>query len=155
MSNSKQESDKKLKTTDIRDHLKKYQLYTEDTALSEYAINLIYRMDLTAGSRFEAAKRHHKKNRISILSILVLALYVILFSLLATYDKNIALQHKQVLSIMTVFMSSFIIAFTIYEASKRHDYRSSRFLRSAHLINIEKDKLRTKYLSGKLDWHRC
>lgn len=109
-------------------------------------------MHLTQGARYEAARRNKKKNRTSIVSVITLSLYAIFFSLYSTFDKLVSAEQREVLALLTVFMSSFIIAFSVYEALKRYDARSELFLRSAREIQGLRDQLTAKFVSGTIDW---
>lgn len=134
------------------DKLREQNPFTSDPQLGEHAIRLIEKMHLTQGARFEASRRHKKKNRISLVSIITLSLYAILFSLITTFDKVVPNEKKDVLAMLSIFMSSFILAFSVYEALKRYDARSEAFLVSARSISTLRDNLTALYMSTKLTW---
>lgn len=99
---------------------------------------VIRRLSFTCGARFETARRHKKKNRTSMISIIVLSMYAIFFSMSATLSTFQATS-KELLSMYSIFMASFILAFSLYEASKRYDARSDSFLRCANEIQKLRD----------------
>ncbi len=104
-------------------------------------------LEMTAGARFEASRRHKKKNRTSVLSTLVLSLYAMMFSMITTMTP-LNQSQKELLSMASIFMSSLIIGFTFYESSKRHDARSEAFLRCASSIIRLRDEALTTLMIG-------
>jgi SMODS and SLOG-associating 2TM effector domain family 5 len=65
---------------------------------------VIRRLSLTCGARFETARRHKKKNRTSMISIIVLSMYAIFFSMSATLSTFQAAS-KELLSMYSIFMA--------------------------------------------------
>lgn len=111
---------------------------------------LVRRLSFTSGARFETARRHKKKNRTSIISIIILSMYAIFFSMMASYSA-IGQQTKELLSMFSIFMSSFILAFALYEDSKRYDARSETFLRCATELQVLRDQAATRLSAGNVD----
>jgi SMODS and SLOG-associating 2TM effector domain family 5 len=110
---------------------------------------VIRRLSLTCGARFETARRHKKKNRTSLISIIVLSMYAIFFSMTATLNVVIPAA-KELLSMYSIFMASFILAFSVYEASKRYDARSESFLRCANEIQKLRDEAATRMMCADI-----
>jgi hypothetical protein len=109
--------------------------------LNAYSLYLIVKCDTTAKCQFEAARRMQKKNMASTVSIVVLSLYAMLFSLMPTFDKIQKIQdNKDILAMMSIFMSASIIAFSLYEMLKRYDLRSVLFLKSARRLSELRDR---------------
>jgi hypothetical protein len=111
---------------------------------------VIRRLSLTCGARYETARRHKKKNRTSLISIIILSMYAIFFSMTATL-ANVPVASKEILSMYSIFMASFIVAFSVYEASKRYDSRSETFLRCANAIQKIRDQATTLMTCGHVD----
>jgi SMODS and SLOG-associating 2TM effector domain family 5 len=101
----------------------------------------LHKMRLTAGARFEAARRHKKRFRTSNVSIIILSLYAMIASLVPTFIRldNIM---DQILSMLSLSMSVLVIAFTLLENAKRHDLRSELFLKCAQQILALHDRLK-------------
>lgn len=78
-----------------------------------------------------------------------------LFSMISAMDNTLGKTEKDILSLLSLFMSAFVAAFSVYEGSKRYEVRSENFLRSARLLHTIRDKLTVDYLSGKLTWETC
>lgn len=123
-----------------------------DPILNAFGANLVKRLHFTMGAHYEAAKRLSKKARISVLSILVLTFYAMFFSMISTIDKVADEESKDLLSLLSLFMSSFIAAFSVYESAKRYDVRAELFLRSARLIQGVRDRFAGAFLSQKATW---
>jgi hypothetical protein len=111
---------------------------------------VIRRLSFTCGARFETARRHKKKNRTSMISIIVLSMYAIFFSMSATLNTFQA-SSKELLSMYSIFMASFILAFSLYETSKRYDARSESFLRCANEIQKLRDEGATLLTCGNVE----
>lgn len=141
------------KSKPFYEHYLDLNLYN-DSPIKRYGVEFIKKMHTTSGARFEAARRLKKKNRISTLSILVLTFYAMLFSMISTFDKSHVFR-SDVLSLLSLFMSSFVAAFSVYESSKRYDVRSENFLRSARLMQGIRDSVSSDYNSGILTFEKC
>lgn len=121
-----------------------YQNFDEIIANSEdekevYLARLTRKLSITCGARFETARRHKKKHRTSTIAIVILSMYAILFSLIGIL-KHQAGDQTQFYGILAIFMSSFILAFSLFESSKRYDARSESFLRCAKALEALRDK---------------
>lgn len=125
--------------------------YTKGKRELEHCASLIYRFYLTSGTRFETARRHKKKHRTSNIAIIILSFYAILFSMITTFTKT-ADESKELLSLLSVFMSSFVVAVAIYESSKRYDVRSELFLRCASEVQALRDRAVVMLLSEEASW---
>jgi hypothetical protein len=120
-----------------------------DQSIHTYSLYLITKCDTTASCQFEAARRMQKKNMASTLAIIILSLYAILFSLMPTFDKIPKVQaNKDLLGMIAIFMSVFIIAFSLYEILKRYDLRSVLFLKSARALQELRDEVLNIHLAG-------
>jgi SMODS and SLOG-associating 2TM effector domain family 5 len=123
-----------------------------DPAIEQYALYLISKCDTTASCQFEASRRMQKKNMTSTLSIVILSMYAILFSLMPTFDRLKLIQaNKDTLSMISIFMSVFIIAFSLYEILKRYDLRSILFLKTARELQVLRDRTLGLKLAGDCD----
>lgn len=111
---------------------------------------VIRRLSLTCGARFETARRHKKRNRTSLVSIIILSMYAIFFSMSATLGF-VPPASKELFSMFSIFMASFILAFSVYESSKRYDARSENFLRCATAIQKLRDDAVTEMICTKID----
>jgi hypothetical protein len=113
-----------------------------DPALNSYSLYLIAKCDTTASCQFEAARRMQKKNMASTISIVILSLYAILFSLLPSLSQVEQIKgYEKVLGMLSIFMSVSIIAFSLYEMLKRYDLRSVLFLKSARRLQELRDEV--------------
>lgn len=74
--------------------------------------------------------------------------------MVSTFDKIVESSSKDVLALLAVFMSSFIAAFSVYEASKRYDVRSENFLRSARLLQTLRERVSIDMLAAELTWDK-
>lgn len=110
--------------------------------LQQRMASVVRRLSFTCGARYETSRRHKKRNRTSIVSIIILSMYAIFFSMAATLSA-IPPASKEILSMFSIFMASFILAFSVYEASKRYDARSESFLRCATAIQKLRDEAAT------------
>lgn len=138
--------------------------FTEHKPELIHLANLVKRFNATSGIRFETARRHKKKHRTSTLSIILLSFYAIFFSMLSTFKVGASDVYRDLLGLLSIFMSSFIVALTVYENSKRYDARSELFLRCANSIQELRDRavilLRMKCLKWEeiqeleLEYHR-
>lgn len=112
------------------------------TELDKYIDSLLYRMYLTKGARYQAARRHQRRARASIWSIVALSMYVFTTStVLAIYDLTQFSNFKENLVIASIVMSAFIIAFSVLEQGKKHDLKAELFLRCAQDIQRLRDHL--------------
>jgi SMODS and SLOG-associating 2TM effector domain family 5 len=124
----------------------------QDASVNAYSLYLIVKCDTMANCQFEAARRMQKKNMASTVSIVMLSLYAILFSLMPTFDKVPKIQeNKDILSMISIFMSVFIIAFSLYEMLKRYDLRSALFLKSARRLSELRDEVLSIHLGVSPD----
>jgi hypothetical protein len=121
------------------------------TELERFFARVVRRLNLTAGARFETARRHKSKNRASTASIIVLTMYAILFSMISTLP-SVETKARELLSMLSIFMSSFIAAFSLFEASKRYDARSEGFLRCAVEMQCLRDKAQIMLFSPTCSW---
>jgi hypothetical protein len=131
------------------DEIEKVLAVSADPAKRRMAF-VIRRLSFTCGARFETARRHKKKNRTSIISIIVLSMYAIFFFMSATLSTFQATS-KELLSMYSIFMASFILAFSLYEASKRYDARSESFLRCANEVQKLRDEGTTALTCGAVE----
>lgn len=123
-----------------------------DATINEYSLYLIAKCDTTAACQFEAARRMQKKNMASTISIVILSMYAILFSLMPSFDKIPRVQQsKDMLGMISIFMSVFIIAFSLYEMLKRYDLRSALFLKSARTLQELRDQVLALHLARSED----
>jgi hypothetical protein len=107
----------------------------ENQELKAHFERQIKNWGLTKGARFEAARRHKKRGRLSQLSTLILSLYVMLFTMVSLAGVQfIGGAGKQFLDIAVIVLSSGIIGFSIYENAKKHEMRADHFLKSAKEI---------------------
>ncbi|MGB3407905.1 MAG: SLATT domain-containing protein [Jannaschia sp.] len=114
-----------------------------------YASNLLYKMFLTKGARYQAARRHQRRSVASIWSVIALSMYVFTTSVvIALYDLNSYGDFQQKLTIANVVMSAFIIAFSVLEHGKKHDLKSDAFLRCAQGIQELRDRLELEVFEG-------
>ncbi|WP_280176958.1 SLATT domain-containing protein [Roseibium aquae] len=110
--------------------------------LDGYVDTLLYRMHLTKGARYQAARRHQRRAIASIWSIIALSMYVFTAStVLAIYDLSAFGSLEQHLIIANMVMSAFIIAFSVLEQGKKHDLKAELFLRCAQGIQRLRDEL--------------
>lgn len=108
---------------------------TEADSLTAYTKSLLYRMYLTKGARYQAARRHQRRSMASLWSVISLSMYVFTASAVgAVYDLPSDSPLGRMLSIFNIVMSSFIIAFAVLEQSKKHDLKADLFLRCAQGI---------------------
>lgn len=142
----------KKRSTFFFEHFPSLELYKDER--DKHGIALVRQMHFTQGSRYEAARRLNKKNSISIVSILVVTFYAMLFSVISSLDKATEESAHQLLSLLSLFMSAAIAAFSIYEGSKRYEVRAENFVRSARDIAALRDRLVNDYLSKSLSWER-
>jgi hypothetical protein len=113
-----------------------------EAELDEYVDTLLYRMHLTKGARYQAARRHQRRATASIWSIIALSMYVFTTStILAIYDLSAFGNLEQHLIIANMVMSAFIIAFSVLEQGKKHDLKAELFLRCAQGIQRLRDEL--------------
>ena len=110
------------------------------------AAHRLERLRLTKGSRFEAARRHKKAGRASTISIVIFSTYLFSISvILLTFQSEINGEFTSVLKSLSLIMSFFIGAFSLMQASKRHELRSAMFLKCAQTIddiwtNLDREK---------------
>lgn len=110
--------------------------------LFEYCDRLSYRMHLTRGARYQAARRHKHRSMASTWAVTALSMYVFSASAyMAIFDLKTKPEIQQPLILMTIIMSSFIIAFSILEQGKKHDLKAELFLRCAQKIQELRDGL--------------
>lgn len=110
--------------------------------LADYADHLAYRMKLTEGARYQAARRHQRRATASVWATIFLSMYVFSASTYVTLYSDTASTHViRLISMMSIIMSAFIIAFSVLEQGKKHDLKSELFLRCAQGIQILKDKI--------------
>lgn len=90
---------------------------------------------ITAGCRFEAARRLEKKDGVSAVAISILSLYAIAFSLSPYFlDKKI-LDSLTYLPFASVIISIFIIILTLLEASKKYSVRAELMHQCGKALN--------------------
>lgn len=118
--------------------------------VANYYDKLLYRMRLTKGARFQAARRHKRRSIASTWAVTVLSLYVFSSSsYLALYDLSNFPTIERPLLLSSIILSAFIIAFTVFEQGKRHDLKAELFLRCSQGIQELHDRLEVELLSGK------
>ncbi|MCF2870874.1 SLATT domain-containing protein [Octadecabacter sp. G9-8] len=121
----------------------------EEEAVRSYAERLMYRMHLTKGARFQAARRHKRRAIASTWAVTALSLYVFSStSYLAVYDVAGAPNVEKPLILMSIVMSAFIIAFTVLEQGKKHDLKAELFLRCAQGVQELHDRLDFVHRTG-------
>lgn len=120
--------------------------------LIEWGRSLSYKMHLTKGARFQAARRHKKRSIASTWAVTALSMYVFsATSYLAVYDVSQKPELENLLLLMTIVMSAFIIAFSILEQGKKHDLKAELFLKCAQEIGELRDKIEFDILVHDLD----
>ncbi|WP_146144740.1 SLATT domain-containing protein [Phreatobacter cathodiphilus] len=121
---------------------------------------------MTAGAQFEAGRRHKSASRTSNLSIVILSTWVFSASVvLLVFDATLNPTAKSALVSMSMIFSFFVVAFSLLEASKRHEVRSELFLQSARAIGEICKSLEINILLNKVtaenidkfnvDYHRA
>jgi SMODS and SLOG-associating 2TM effector domain family 5 len=124
---------------------------TPQQALEEYTSSLLYRMQLTKGARFQAARRHQRRATGSLWSVIALSMYVFTVSaVLSIYDLSSLGTLEKELVISNIVMSAFIIAFSVLEAGKKHDLKAEMFLRCAQGIQELRDRIEFDLKMGNL-----
>jgi len=130
---------------------KKTSIFDADDILA-WCNKLSYRMHLTRGARFQAARRHGKKSTASTWAVTALSMYVFsASSFLAVYDPGDNSSVEKPIMLLTIIMSAFIIAFSIMEQGKRHDLKAELFLKCAQKIGELRERLELDLVSGELD----
>ena len=113
-----------------------------DASLNEYVEKLLYKMYLTKGARYQAARRHQRRAIASIWSVIFLSMYVFsTTTILTILDFSTFPDVRENLTIASVVMSAFIIAFSVLEHGKRHDAKAEAFLRCGQRLHELRDKL--------------
>lgn len=121
----------------------------KQTSLDSYSESLLYRMHLTKGARYQAARRHQRRSTASLWSVIALSMYVFTVSaVLAIYDLSQKGNIEKELVISNIVMSAFIIAFSVLEQGKKHDLKADLFLRCAQGIQGLRDKLELEVRLG-------
>ncbi|MGI9481538.1 MAG: SLATT domain-containing protein [Hyphomicrobiales bacterium] len=111
----------------------------------------LYALNFTKGSRFEAARRYKKRAHYTNLSIMVLSLYVMIFTLIPVFVPfKLDTGSSAFLFISTVTMSAAIIGFSLFESGKRHDLRAELLLKSARQISDLHWETRVYAAEGKI-----
>ncbi|MDF1794166.1 MAG: SLATT domain-containing protein [Thalassobaculaceae bacterium] len=114
---------------------------------------LLKKIGITKGARFQSSVLHRTRNRTSTLSVIILSMYVILFSSAPFFLGNeIEDNVVRSLNLITIVMSAFVVVFTLYENSKRHELRAENFLKCAQNLSDLYDKVLVEKLSDKGDW---
>lgn len=117
----------------------------------KYYDDVLYRMKLTKGARYYAARRHQSRSIASIWAIIFLSMYVFsvsVFLSLHGVDGNNSI-YKLLVMLSTV-MSAFILAFSTLENGKKHDLKAELFLRCAQGIQKLYDEVEYMIRTNKL-----
>lgn len=99
-----------------KEHLKK-----------DFSAELNYKLWVTKGARFYAAKRLQKKNSLSIYTIGFLSSYIIIINLF-TFLPNLSLYHfaPEVLTIITISLSILVLVFSQIEALNSYSLKAEK-----------------------------
>jgi len=118
---------------------------------TKYALNVLRRMNLTKGARFEAARRHKKAFRCSVLSIIILSTYVFGFSIINLIVNESINKVSHVFDGASLITSFFIVSFSLTQAYKRHELRAALFLKCAQGIAEIRDEMEALFSFGLLN----
>lgn len=125
---------------------------TFEKDLLKSSANIVRRIDTTAAARFEAAKRHEKKHRLSSVSTIIFSGYAILFSMAATSIPPEYQNYSDLATTVSIFMSALIISFTLFESTKRHDVRSELYYKCGINLREISDNFRHAVESKNANW---
>lgn len=122
---------------------------TKDPVEEGYKI-LLHKMAMTKGARYQAARRHGKRSNASIWSIIFLSMYVFVVTVVVALDgHNIPVLLTDLMNILVISMSAFIIAFSALEHGKKHDLKAEQFLRNAQGIAKIHDSMKIDLELGR------
>lgn len=120
-----------------------------DNEITQFYIDLLYKMHLTKGARYQAARRHQRRSTASIWSIIFLSMYVFSTSAaLSIFGVKIPENTSSYIVLLNIIMSSFIIAFSVLEHGKKHDLKAELFLRCAQSISELYDTVSYEHKTG-------
>jgi hypothetical protein len=110
-------------------------------AVDNYYERLIYRMKLTRGARYQAARRHQRRSSASLWAVIFLSLYVFSSNVvIVLYGSSLSANLIGLFGFTSIVMSAFIIAFSVLESGHKHDLKSELFLRNAQQIGTIHDR---------------
>lgn len=117
-------------------------LALQSNRIEEQFSRLLSRFKQTKGARFQASRRHKKRSRASIWSIVFLSLYVFSISVvLVIFSENLTQTEGKILNFFNILMSAFILALSAIEHGKRHDLRAEMFLKCAQGVSDLQDQV--------------
>lgn len=111
-------------------------------------------MKTTFGARYQSSRRHLCRSTASVWAITFLSMYVFggAAFVLVYPGSDPAVEH--LISLMSLVMSAFIIAFSVLEQGKKHDLKAEFFLRCSQDIQSLHDKLLNKLNNDMLSYEK-
>jgi len=127
----------------------KTSTFTNEQIAENFAKDLDETIWKTRGARFIAARRLFFRDRSSVVSLVLISLYITFFTLFsAFYESDIDTEHEKMLDLLSITASIGLIAFSLIEYASDHQLNSNDLHNNAIALSKLRQRLKFARICG-------